>query len=76
MDGNSVITFCSSTYSYFFLENVSKDILNNIRCFAGGAVVASLAIEVFPKAFKEDKYWTGIATALGLVIAFYLNSLA
>ena len=43
--------------------------------FAGGAVVASLAIEVFPKAYKEDSYWAGIATAIGLILAFYLNSL-
>jgi len=61
---------------YFFLENVAQDTLDLIRCFAGGAVVASLAIEVFPKAFKEDKYWVGIATAIGLILAFYLNSLA
>lgn len=50
-------------------------ILDLIRCFAGGALVSSLAIEVFPKAFKEDKYWTGLATAIGLVLAFYLNTL-
>ncbi len=74
--GTALLLSAAALIGYFFLENVSKDILNNIRCFAGGAVVASLAIEVFPKAFKEDKYWTGIATALGLVIAFYLNSLA
>ncbi len=42
---------------------------------AGGAVVASLALEVFPKAFKEDDYWAGIATVIGLVLALYLTSL-
>ena len=57
------------------LADVSEEILAYIRCFAGGAVVASLAIEVFPKAYKQDSYWAGIATALGLVLAFYLNSL-
>lgn len=59
----------------FLLEGTSKEILAYIRCFAGGAVVGSLAIEVFPKAFKENNYWAGIATAIGLVLAFYLNSL-
>ncbi|MGB7819133.1 MAG: hypothetical protein WBL35_10435 [Ornithinibacter sp.] len=44
-----------------------------IRCFAGGAVVASLATELFPKAFKEDSYTSGIATALGLVLAVALE---
>ena len=49
--------------------------LGLIRSFAGGAVVASLATEVFPKAFKEDSYATGIATALGLVLAIALDQL-
>ncbi len=43
--------------------------------FAAGAVVASLTIEVFPKAFKKDNYWAGLSTILGLVIAYYMNSL-
>ena len=56
------------------LADVPVEMLAYIRCFAGGAVVASLAIEVFPKAYKDDSYWAGIATAIGLVLAFYLNS--
>lgn len=60
----------------WLLADVGEDTLAYIRCFAGGAVVASLAIEVFPKAFKNDQYWTGLAAALGLILAFYLNSLA
>jgi len=47
--------------------------LGLIRCVAGGAFAASLATEVFPKAFKEDSYTTGIATALGLVLAIGLD---
>ena len=57
------------------LSGVPDPALGLIRCFAGGAVVASLAIEVFPKAFKEDSYATGIATALGLVLAVALGQL-
>lgn len=49
--------------------------LGLIRCVAGGAVVASLGTEVFPKAFKEDSYTTGVATALGLVLAIWLSHL-
>ncbi len=49
--------------------------LGLVRCVAGGAVVASLSTEVFPKAFKEDRYLTGIATALGLVLAIGLDQL-
>ncbi len=57
------------------LSGVPDTALALIRCFAGGAVVASLATEVFPKAFKEDSYTTGIATALGLVLAVALGQL-
>lgn len=39
------------------------------------AVVASLATEVFPQAFKEDRHWAGIATALGVILAFVLGDL-
>ena len=46
-----------------------------VRAFAGGAVVASLATEVYPKAFKEDSFATGLAAALGLVLAVGLDSL-
>lgn len=59
----------------FFLTNVSENVLALIRCFAGGAVVSSLATEVFPKAFKKDSYWAGLAAAFGLCLALWLNSL-
>ncbi|MGY8810746.1 MAG: ZIP family metal transporter [Pseudomonadales bacterium] len=59
-----------------FMTDVPKEVLSLIQCFAGGAVVASLATEVFPKAFKEDAYWAGIATSIGLILALYLDQLA
>ncbi len=60
---------------YFFLETVPETWLAGVRCFAGGAVVASLATEVFPVAFKEDGYATGVAAALGTVLAVALDQL-
>lgn len=57
------------------MGGTSESTLALIRSFAGGAVVGSLAIEVFPKAFKDAGYPTGLAVALGLVLALYLNSL-
>lgn len=57
------------------LTGLPQEALNLIRCVAGGAVVASLATEVFPKAFKEESYLTGIATAIGLVLAIGLAHL-
>ncbi len=57
------------------LTNAPQSALALIRCFAGGAVVGSLAIEVFPKAFKEAGFATGLAVSLGLVLALYLSHL-
>ncbi len=57
------------------LGGTSDLTLGLIRSFAGGAVVGSLAIEVFPKAFKESGYPTGVAVALGLVLALMLDRL-
>jgi len=57
------------------LGGASDSTLGLIRSFAGGAVVGSLAIEVFPKAFKESGYSTGVAVALGLVLALFLDRL-
>lgn len=57
------------------LGGTSNSTLGLIRSLAGGAVVGSLAIEVFPKAFKENGYSTGIAVALGLVLALFLDRL-
>ncbi|QIK42581.1 ZIP family metal transporter [Pontivivens nitratireducens] len=59
----------------FALSGVSDMALASIRAFAAGAVTASLATEVFPKAFKEDNKFAGIAVALGLIIAFSLHQM-
>lgn len=58
------------------LDSASPHLLSAIRCFAAGAVVASLATEVFPKAYREDHHLAGIATTLGLILAFALGQLA
>ena len=40
------------------------------------AVVASLATEVFPQAYQEDRHLAGIATAAGVLLALALGELA
>ena len=57
------------------LADVDKGILSAINCFAAGAVIASLATEVFPTAFKRDNHWAGISTAVGLIMALGLTQL-
>ena len=57
------------------LSGVPDGALALIRSFAAGAVIASLATEVYPKAFKEDSYVAGVATAIGVVLALGLDKL-
>lgn len=73
--GTALLLSVAALLGHYLLADVSQEYLNYIKCFAGGAVVGSLALEVFPKAFKDDKYWTGLATTIGLILALYLNSL-
>lgn len=73
--GTALLLSAAALLGHYLLADVSKEYLNYIKCFAGGAVVASLALEVFPKSFKQDKYWTGFATTIGLILALYLNTL-
>lgn len=57
------------------LSGASPALLALVRSFAAGAVVASLGTEVFPKAFKEEGYTVGVATALGVALAILLTRL-
>ena len=74
--GTAAILSIAAIVGNLALANVGEGTLAVIRCFAAGAVVASLATEVFPQAFREDRHWAGIATALGVIFAFSLGSLS
>ncbi|MDT9591472.1 hypothetical protein RDV89_00235 [Nocardioides zeae] len=58
------------------LAGVPDDVLAVVRCFAAGAVVGSLATEVFPKSYREGGYRTGLAVAVGVVVAVLLSSVS
>ena len=72
----ALILSAAAIIGYFALEGVSPHVLAATRCFAAGAVVASLATEVFPKAYKEDQHMAGVATAIGVILAVFLGELA
>lgn len=72
--GATILLAVAALVGNLTLEGAHPDVLAAIRCAAAGAVVASLATEVFPKAFKEDRHLAGVATALGLMIAIWLES--
>ena len=74
--GTALLLAAAALMGHWLLRDASDASLGYIRCFAAGAVVASLAIEVFPKAFRKDNYWSGLATVLGLILALFLHSLS
>lgn len=69
------ILSAATVAGYTLLTDAPDIAIGLIKCFAAGAIVASLATEVFPKAFKEDHLWSGIAVALGLITAHALGQL-
>lgn len=57
------------------LKDIDEGVISAINCFAAGAVIASLATEVFPTAFKRSNHWAGISATIGLILALGLNQL-
>ena len=74
--GATILLAVAALVGNIALAGANVHVLAAIRCVAAGAVVASLATEVFPKAFKEDRHLAGVATAFGLMIAIWLESLS
>ena len=73
--GTAALLSAAAVAGNLLLAGAGEGTLAIIRCFAAGAVVASLATEVFPQAYKEDRHWAGVATALGVILAFGLGEL-
>ncbi len=72
----AVVLSASALAGNLLLEQAAPSTLALVRGFAAGAVVASLATEVFPEAYREDHQSTGLAAALGVVLAVGLGLLA
>lgn len=73
--GTAILLSLAAILGKMLLADVDDSILSAINCFAAGAVIASLATEVFPTAFKRDNHWAGISTAVGLIMALGLTQL-
>ena len=71
--GAAALLSLAAILGNLLLEGASPHLLAGIRCLAAGAVIASLATEVFPKAYKEGAHMAGIATALGFILALVLS---
>ncbi len=53
--GAAVLLSMAALIGNLAFANVSQSVLAYVRCFAGGAVVASLATEVFPRSVQEGQ---------------------
>ena len=71
----ALVLSVAAIVGYLALDGASDVVLAAVRSFAAGAVVASLATEVFPTAYREGSQEVGLATALGLVLALLLGEL-
>lgn len=56
------------------LDGLDDDVLSIVLAFAGGAVLASLADTLFPKAYADGGPWVGLATAAGFLLAVALGA--
>ncbi len=69
----AVLLSAAAIVGYVFFDGATDHTLGAVRSFAAGAVIASLATEVFPKAFRDARDEVGIAVAAGFVFAFALG---
>ncbi len=74
--GTALLLAAAAILGNLALAHVGDEVLALIRGFAAGAVTASLATEVFPQAYREERMGTGIAVTIGLLIAFALSTLS
>ncbi|MES1952139.1 zinc/iron permease [Salinisphaera sp. S4-8] len=74
---STIIVLLGAAAVVGFLAFSSTDpfVLGYLRCFTAGAIVASLALDVFPRAFQTNHRLAGIATVLGLLLALALNQI-
>lgn len=59
---------------YAMSDVVPGGAIAGVQAFAGGATIAVLADSLMPAAYEEGGWWTGLATALGFLLAFTLGS--
>ncbi len=71
--GVGVVLAASTYVGKTALAGVDDAWLSGLRAFAAGAVLASLATEVFPQAFGDAKQWSGLAVAAGVALTLVVS---
>ena len=70
-----VISTISSVIGFKILSNTSPFLISISISFAAGAILVMLAESMIPEAYEEGGIKRGIATMMGVVIAFVLGKL-
>jgi ZIP family zinc transporter len=71
----AVVLAAAIIVGYSSLRGVDERALAVILALAGGAVLASVANTLFPKAYKDGGPWVTLATVAGLLVAFTLGAI-
>jgi ZIP family zinc transporter len=71
----AVILSLAALTGNLLLSPFQQTTLALIQSFAAGAVVTSLATEIFPKAYKNGHALVGIGIAIGVAAAFALHQM-
>ena len=70
--GTALFLVVAAVAGNLLFRHAPQEYLVLMRVFAGGAIIAALATEIFPKAYRRDHQMAGIATAMGLLAALVL----
>jgi ZIP family zinc transporter len=69
-----VVLVLVTMLGYAASDVVSSGAIAGVQAVAGGATIAVLSDSLIPEAYREGGWWTGLATALGFVVAFVLGA--
>jgi ZIP family zinc transporter len=72
--GDAVALSVASVVCWVVLVGVAPTLLGVAEAFAAGAVLASLATEVIPEAFRDARHGAGLAITFGFVVTFLLSA--
>lgn len=67
-----VVVGASVMIGYWFLPSLPNYWLGAVRAFAGGAILASLAGEIYPDSYEDAGPYITLATAVGFLVTFLL----
>jgi ZIP family zinc transporter len=69
----ALVSLVISILSFIFLKGANPNFLGFLEAFAGGAILAMLAVSVMPEAYEDGGPAVGMVTVVGFLLAFILS---